>query len=176
MTRPVGICVVSGAESSEIQAFIAARAGALRKAGLNVVGVAGEEHGLPDRSCGAGFLRDVASDRRFAIYLDEPAAGRTCHIDAEGVAAACACVLPQIADADLVVLNKFGKLEAAGEGLRPVLDAARQAGKPVLLAVSDRHADAFRTLEPDAETIAPEDAAFEAWWDAAEKADARRSG
>lgn len=165
MAEAAAICVVSGAEGSAIQEFIAATAAALRTAGANVVGVVGEEHGLPDRSCSAGFLVDIASGTRFAMYRDVPEPGRTCHIDAEGVEAACATVLPQIAGSDLVVLNKFGKLEAAGQGLWPALAAARDAGKPVLLAVSRRHAEALGAAAPGAVVVAPDGAAFARWWD-----------
>lgn len=166
MAGAARVCVVSGGESSAIQEFIAATAAALRAAGANVVGVVGEEHGLPDRTCGAGYLRDIVSGTRFAMYRDVPEPGRTCHIDADGVAAACAALLPQIGAGDLIVLNKFGKLEAAGQGLWPVLAAAKAAGKPVLLAVSHRHADAFAAALPGAIVVASDRDAFERWWNA----------
>lgn len=167
MAESAPICVVSGAEGSAVQEFIAATAASLRTAGANVVGVVGEEHGLPDRACTAGFLRDIASGARFAMYREVPEPGRTCHIDADGVEAACAAVIPQIAASDLVVLNKFGKLEAAGQGLWPVIAAAKAAGKPVMLAVSRRHAEAFGTVAPGAVVVAPDGAAFARWWSAA---------
>lgn len=172
MAGAAGICVVTGSESSAIQGFIAATAASLRAGGANVVGVIGEEHGLPDRTCGAGFLRDVASGARFSMYREVPEPGRTCHIDADGVEAACAAVLPQIAASDLVVLNKFGKLEAAGQGLWPVLAEAVAADKPVLLAVSGRHADAFRAFAPDAAVLPMDEAALGRWWDAVHHAEA----
>jgi nucleoside-triphosphatase THEP1 len=129
--------------------------------------VLSEEHGLPDRSCGAGYLRDIESGERFTIYRDVPAEGSTCHIDAEGVQAACAAVLHRIATSDLVVFNKFGKLEATRQGLWQAIEAALAAGKPSLLALSEKHAEAFRAFAPDAVYLAPDRAILDCWWAAA---------
>jgi hypothetical protein len=94
MTATDRIGVVSGTHSTAAQAAIAASVAAWRAAGAKVAGVLSEEHDLPDRSCGAGYLRDIASGERFAIYRDIPAvASSACHLDAEGVEAACAAVL-----------------------------------------------------------------------------------
>jgi nucleoside-triphosphatase THEP1 len=131
---------------------------------VKVAGVLAEEHGLAGRSCGAGYLRDLASGERFTIYRDVPAGTGACHIDAEGVEAACAALIRQIAESDLVVLNKFGKLEAMRQGLWRVLETSVAAGKPLLLALSEKHAAAFRAVAPDAAWLEPEQAALDAWW------------
>jgi len=165
MNATAKIGVISGPDSAAAQAAIAAAVGEWRAKGTRVAGVLSEEHGLPGRSCGAGYLRDIASGERFAIYRDVPAEGSACHIDAEGVEAACAALIRQIAASDLVVLNKFGKLEAMHQGLWRALEAAAAAGKPSLLALSEKHADAFRTVAPDAAWLPPERAALDRWWE-----------
>lgn len=43
-----------------------------RDSGARIAGVIGESHGLPDRTCRAGFLRDIASGKPYAIYLETP--------------------------------------------------------------------------------------------------------
>ncbi len=73
-------------------------------------------------------------------------------------------MLSQIPDSDVVVLSKFGKLEAAGSGLAPAFAAAIAAGKPVLTTVSDLHRDAWRRLAPDAIGLAADVAAIRDWW------------
>jgi nucleoside-triphosphatase THEP1 len=80
-------------------------------------------------------------------------------------AAAGAAVLDRIPASDLVVLNKFGKLEAMHRGLWQALEAAVAAGKPSLLALSEKHAEAFRAFAPDAAWLAPERTALDRWWD-----------
>jgi nucleoside-triphosphatase THEP1 len=161
------IGVISGSDSNAAQAAIAASVAVWRAAGAKVAGVLPEEHGLQGRSCGAGYLRDIASGERFAIYRDVPAEGSACHIDAEGVEAACSAILGYIAASDLVVLNKFGKLEATRQGLWRALEAAVAAGKPLLLALSAKHVEAFRALAPDAVYLEPDQAMLDRWWRAA---------
>ena len=63
--------------------------------------------------------------------------------------------------ADLVVVNKFGKQEALGEGLRDEIAKAAMAGLPVLLAVRLDFLPAWRAfvgedwaeLAADADTV-----------------------
>ena len=66
--------------------------------------------------------------------------------------------------ADVVVLSKFGKLEAAGGGLAPAFRAAAEAGKPVLTSVSGKQRDAWRGFVPDAAELAADGAALAGWW------------
>src|SRR5690606_22877820 len=114
-----------------------------RTVGIKVVGLTEEGHGLPGRTCNAGVLCDIASGARYSIYRDVPLNASSCHIDAAGAQAAGDAVLTQIATSDLVVLSKFGKLEAAGEGLAETFRAAVAARKPILTTVSSLHRDAW---------------------------------
>jgi hypothetical protein len=72
------------------------------------------------------------------------------------------------AGCDLVVLSKFGKLEAEnGSGLLAAFVAALESGVPVLTAVSPHRLaqwDAFAA--PYYETIGPSLDAIAAWWSA----------
>jgi hypothetical protein len=61
----------------------------------------------------------------------------------------------KIAECDLVVLSKFGKLEAGGSGLLPVFMAARSLCKPVLTSVSDKHRAAWKNLRRSPAILAP---------------------
>jgi nucleoside-triphosphatase THEP1 len=72
--------------------------------------------------------------------------------------------LEQLKDSDVIVLSKFGKLEAMHQGLASVFDAAVAAGKPVLTTVSEKQRDAWRTYAPDAATLPPDAHALQAWW------------
>lgn len=164
------IAVVVGEDGTAVQALLAVSAAEWRAAGANAVGVVAEEHGLPDRTCSAGVLRDLASGQSFAIYLDAVPAGTSCHLDADGVDAACAAVLRQLATSDVVVLSKFGKLEAIHAGLSPAFEAALAAGKPVLTTVSARHREAWRAFAPGAVEIPAERTALQAWWRGVAKA------
>lgn len=158
------IAVVEGADSTSIQALLAAAAAEWSATEVKVAGVTAEAHGLPDRSCSAGLLRDVASGARFPIYLETAPRGTSCHLDAAGVEAACAAILRQIETSDLVILSKFGKLEAMGQGLFPAFEAAVAAGKPLLTSVSAKHREAWQAFAPDARLLEAERAALAGWW------------
>jgi hypothetical protein len=80
------------------------------------------------------------------------------------VAAACASLLGHLEGSDLVILSKFGKLEAAGQGLFPAFQAAIAAGRRLLTSVSSKHGDVWRALAPDAALLEADEAALTAWW------------
>ncbi|MGH7071521.1 MAG: DUF2478 domain-containing protein [Acetobacteraceae bacterium] len=167
MTRPQNkTAAVVRSDDETAQALIAAAVAEWRAAGAKVVGVIAEPHGLPDRACRAGSLRDIASGKSYQIYLEAAPSHTSCHLDANGVQAACRGLLDQIAASDLVVISKFGKLEAARGGLVPALEAAIGAGKPVLTTVSERHRDAWHAFASDASDVAADPAAVRGWWEA----------
>ncbi|HRO48596.1 MAG TPA: DUF2478 domain-containing protein [Hyphomicrobium sp.] len=135
-----------------------------RARGLRVAGVIEETHGLAGRACTAGVLRDVATGERHSIFLDILPQGRVCHIDARGAESAGASVLAGLADCDVVVLSKFGKLEADGRGLAGAFQAAAAAGKPVLTWVGGKHLEAWDAFEPDGKVVAPSLPSIGLWW------------
>jgi len=158
------IATVIGSDSQAIQSLFEAQVNEWRSEGVNVVGLIGEAHALPDRSCAAGFLRDLASEARFSMYLETPPSDTSCHLDGSGVDAACTALLGQIEASDVVVLSKFGKLEGMGRGLRPAFEAAASAGKPILTTVSEKHRDAWAEFTGGTTMIPDNPAAIRAWW------------
>ena len=70
---------------------------------------------------------------------------QACSLDAGGVAAACAAVLQAMErGVDVVVLSKFGKLEASGGGLIDCFAAAAGAGVPCVVGVAPVRAPPLR--------------------------------
>jgi Protein of unknown function (DUF2478) len=163
------IAAVEGVKSSTVQALFEQAVGGWRAAGVRVIGLIEETHGLPDRTCNAGVLRDIVSGKSHSIYLEIPPSNSSCHIDAAGAEIACGIVLSQIEQCDLVVLSKFGKLEAGSGGLIDAFRAAIAAGKPVLTSISDKHLDAWRAFAPMAKTLPANSAALQDWWNGAEQ-------
>jgi hypothetical protein len=164
MTSASRIAAVTGADSTIVQALFADVIAQWRHAGIAVVAVLAEMNALSNSTCSAGFLRDMASGAAYSIHLDEAPRDTSCHLDAGGVDAACAAVLPQIKAGDLVVLSKFGKLEAMGRGLFAAFDAARIAGRPVLTTVSPKHYEAWRNFAPDAAALPATATTLQDWW------------
>lgn len=162
MTRS-NIAAIVGAESAVIQKLLAQAIVDWRAEGLKVCGLVEEAHGLTGRSCSAGLLRNIQTDNVYAMYLDEPPAHTSCHLDELGVVGACSSVLGQIEESDVVVLSKFGKVEAVGSGLFEAFEHAIASGKPVLTSVAPKHHYAWTRFAPDAVFIRPERAAFDEW-------------
>lgn len=130
--------------------------------GLRAVGLLAENRAVAGE-CSAAFLRDIASGQRFSIELDAAPRNSSCHLDSAGLDHACAELLGQMAGADLVILSKFGKTEAAGAGLLPAFAAAIAARKPLLTTVSEKHTQAWARFAPDAVLLEPDAKAVERW-------------
>lgn len=168
MTAPL-IAAITGADGRAVQAcladFAARRAGAFRVVGVvEVFGPSAE----PQAGKASG-LRSLADGRSFALFQDLGPAAVSCSILPEGVIAAGEAVRAQIAGGcDVVVLSKFGKLEADnGSGLVAAFADALAAGVPILTSVSPRHAGAWeRFAAPLYVSLPVSGAAVEQWWDA----------
>jgi hypothetical protein len=159
------VAVVRDAPSDAVQALFHDLIEDWRNS-ARIAGVLAESHGLEDRHCNAGFLRSIRDGRRYSIFQDLGPGSQACHLDGRGAGEASEAVRRDIAaGCDLVVLSKFGKLEAAREGLMPAFVAAIEAGVPVLTSVSPAFREACdRFAEPLVVALPAERAAIDAWW------------
>lgn len=162
--RSIG--VVQGAESSVIRKLFAeVLTAAWRPA--RIAGVIEVSEDEDPGVCGGDFLRNIGDGATYSIFQDLGAGSTACSLDPAGVVDACAAVCRDIAaGCDLVVLSKFGKLEAeSGSGLFAAFVAALEAGVPILTAVSPRNQprwDAFAA--PFYETIGASLGEIADWW------------
>ncbi len=121
-----------------------------RDAGLAVGGLLQHDIQRPDRRKCDMEVEDLHSGRRYPITADRGAGARGCHLDpgllAEAVSAATGAV--GLAP-DLMVVSKFGKVEAEGGGARQMIADAVEAGIPVLLAVPQVNLDPWRRFAGD---------------------------
>jgi len=164
MTKP--IAVLQGAPSEVIQAlmrdFALGLAPASRIAGVVEVpdvDVAGEV-------CGGSHLLSLADGGKFEIYQELGSAAGACRLDAAGVVTACEAIERDIAaGCDLVVLNKFGKVEMERSGLAAAFAAAIEARIPVVTSVSPKMMEHWeRFAAPMYELLPPDRGELERWW------------
>ena len=123
------------------------------------------------RSAMSGRLSAEPRDRSTVFDLPRLGPGvADCHLDGIGAVAAATTVERDIAQScDLVLLNKFGKLEAAGGGLAGAFRVALAAGVPLLTSVSPAHDEAWRQFAKREFAILPADpAAIDLWRRAAQ--------
>jgi hypothetical protein len=133
---------------------------------IRVAGVLAEDHGLPDRFCSAGYFRNLTTGDLFSVFEDLGPGSTDCHLEGAGALAAAAAVRKDIATGcDLVILSKFGKMEAAGEGLLGAFEATMDAGVPLLTSVSPAFEAAFRRVVPLPFSILSGDSEdIHCWW------------
>lgn len=104
---------------------------------------------------------------RLGISQSLGAGAGGCTLDPDALARAVAQIETEFRTRrpDLLLLNRFGREEAAGRGLRGVIAEAAQAGVPVLVAVAPDYAADFAAFTGGlAATLPNRPEALDAWW------------
>lgn len=98
------------------------------------------------------------------ISQDLGAESRGCRLDTGALEQAAQRVLDTLADADMLILNKFGKQEILGRGMVSVIAAAMERDLPVLISVAPQQHAAFAEFAGGLATkVKPDD--LHAWCD-----------
>lgn len=138
------IVALQGASSAEIQEMLRDFAEHLAACGLRVAGVI-ESAADPTSPCKSMALVNLADGRTFSISQSLGPGSQACNLDPEGIVSACAIAR----GADVVILSKFGKQEAAGGGLSDAFGSAIAAGLPIITAVSPTMMSEWRSFAGD---------------------------
>jgi hypothetical protein len=111
-------------------------------------------------------LLDLRTGRSIPISQRLGRGSSSCRVDPAGVAEAAPLVREALArGVDLLVVNKFGGLEAGGGGLAAELAEAVAAGVPVLTSVGAKHLSAFLGFAGDlVRPLPPQEPALWRWW------------
>lgn len=160
------IAALQGEASPELQRLLASFAERRLMAGLRVAGViqiAGPSSGCARRELA---LRDIVTGAEYPIVQDLGRESQACSLDAGGVATACAAVMQAVErGVDVVVLSKFGKLEAGGGGLLDCFAAAAGAGVPCVVGVAPALSAPLRDFAGEfLKWIDASESALEDWW------------
>jgi uncharacterized protein DUF2478 len=99
-----------------------------------------------DRRCDV-VLEDLATGHLTALFENRGAGARGCRLDEAALAEATARIEGSLERApNLLVLNKFGKAECEGGGLRDLIASAIDGGIPVVIGVPQRNLDTWRSF------------------------------
>ncbi len=110
-------------------------------------------------------LRVLPDGPLFRISQPLGRGARGCRLDAGVIETIAAEVSARLAGADLLLINKFGKLEAQGRGLCPVICDALEAGIPTLIGVNRMNIPEFRAFAGEAaEPLSPDLPAIRRWY------------
>jgi hypothetical protein len=136
-----------------------------RALGLSLAGVLQHEaFAGGDRRCDV-ILEDLVTGHRTALFENRGAGARGCRLDEAALAEATARIegslehLPQI-----LILNKFGKVECEGGGLRDLIASAVDRAIPVIIGVPERNLEAWRSFAGEFSTeLADDSGGIIAW-------------
>jgi hypothetical protein len=138
------IAAVRATDAAPVDTILAEIAAVLRSWGLNARGILQEECVASAGSKPVTRLRDIADGTLIQISQDLGRNAHGCRLNPQALAEA-AFRLETIVEsgADLLILNRFGRSEADGAGLRSTIEGAINSRIPVLIAVRDEYAAAW---------------------------------
>jgi len=111
------------------------------------------------------YVKDLLGGDEIKISLDRGNEARGCRLDPDAFARINTWVERAVLErVDLLIINKFGREEAHGRGLRPVIAEALIAEIPLLIGVSTRNLCDFLTfIGASATRLSPEIESITAW-------------
>jgi len=152
-----------------IDGLLEAVARDLRARGARVAGYVQRETEASDECCAITYLEDLATGEHHVISQSLGGGAKGCRLDPQALAGLCGLLEAALArGADILVLNRFGKGEAEGHGLRAAIGQAMLADVPVLTAVQDAWLPAWQAFAGEfGTTLSPTREAIDAWAGAA---------
>lgn len=160
--------VDEGVSGVDVDALLAAVARRQRQAGRRVRGLLMTYPGGREGCAGDMVLVDLDTEAGYLVSQGLGADSTACRADPQGFARASEVLRRAAGEApDLVICNRFGRLEAEGGGFRAELLELMAHDRPLLTAVAARYLDAWRRFTGGAAAELPADAAaVEAWVEA----------
>ncbi|MCB6178769.1 DUF2478 domain-containing protein [Rhodobacter sp. Har01] len=140
--------------TDDLIAEVAAR---LLAQGLRLAGTVQSNTDRPDRRKCDMDLRVLPDGPVVRISEDRGDLARGCMLDSSALEQTVVQVLRRLDGADLLIVNKFGKREAEGRGMVPVIVQALDMGLPVLIGVNGLNLAAFLAFAGEATRALPSD-------------------
>lgn len=151
-----------------IDDLLAEAVGAFEADGLRLAGTVRVKPADPSGHPCDMDLRVLPDGPRFRISQPLGRMAKGCRLDGGVIEAIAAGVEARLAGADLLIVNKFGKLEAQGRGLCPAMAMAMEMEIPTLVGVNEMNLPDFRAFsEGAAEVLRPELRAIRSWYERA---------
>ncbi len=118
---------------------------ALRDQGVAVKGLVQRNSFRRDRAKCDMELEELGSAAVFQLSKDRGKHAGGCRLDREAIVSAAALIGPALNEScDLLILNKFGRSEAEGRGLRDIIAAAIDLEIPTLVGVPRRNLEVWQ--------------------------------
>ncbi|MBS0532824.1 MAG: DUF2478 domain-containing protein [Proteobacteria bacterium] len=125
--------------------LIAATAFRLREDGVKIAGLVQINTDVPGRTKCDMAVEELYTRTKFQLSEVRGPAARGCRLDHSRLTDAAGLLVAVLdQDLDLIVLNKFGKVEAEGGGLRDLIGHAALLDIPLIVGVPYRNLDQWR--------------------------------
>lgn len=150
----------------------------LARSGHKLGGLLQVSTGARGGSCAATVhVIDLRTGEPFDIWADRGPCSKGCRLDEAGLALAEPVIARAIADrVDLLVINRFGRAESLGRGLRGCFEAAVEAGIPVLTSVREPYDTTWSDFHGGLGVeLSTDQAAVQRWYDLNERAHASQA-
>ena len=140
----------------------------LRRQGYRLAGAVRAQITPADENRCDLFLEDLSTSTVLPISQDLGSGSHACRLDDVALDAIAARVEVSLQEgADILILNKFGKQEAEGRGLRSPIVNAVNRGTPVLVGLNPGRAKAWNEFcGATGEIFDPDDTAVDRWLEA----------
>ncbi len=159
---PIAYVTLAGRGATD--ACIAAAVALLRARNVRLAGTVQTDRQRFDRDVCDMDLAVLPDGPVFRINQDRGALARGCRLDGGALEQAVTEVGPRMAGAKVLVVNKFGKLEAQGHGFVPLIVQAVDRDMPVLIGVNGLNLPDLLTFCDGMATALPADPALIADW------------
>ncbi len=164
--NPLNLAAVIYQPDTDVDGLMASFALGLRDQGCRVGGVVQRNRRGDGGVANQMELIDVTTGQTIPICQNLGSGSMACKLDQAGLADAAQVVRRAVGDdVELVIINKFGKSEAAGGGLRAEIADAVLAGIPLLTAVSGRQLPAWTAFTGGfGTTLLSDIGVIDDWW------------
>lgn len=134
---PIRLAAICYERGYDVDRLLVAACASLTASGLRLGGLLQVSTGAREGECTTNVqVTDLRTGQLFDIWQDRGRCARGCRLDEGGLIESEIAIQQAISDnVDLLVINRFGRAESFGRGLRGCFDAALLAGVPVLTAV-----------------------------------------
>lgn len=135
----VGLACVVSAERGAVDRVLSAVAGRLAQGGWRLAGAVQENCDAADDALCDMDIRVLPDGGLYRISQNLGREASGCRLNPDGLETAVADATRRFAARcpDLMIINKFGKMEAEGRGFRGLVGQALADGVPLLLGVND---------------------------------------
>ncbi|HWK34110.1 MAG TPA: DUF2478 domain-containing protein [Hyphomicrobium sp.] len=140
----IAAILYDGPQSRRVDELIAELASKLRAKGFTLAGAIQSNPTAENRSRSDIVLEDLATRRVINASEDRGSLASGCRLDPGALEQAVGLATSSIGPStDFVIVNRFGKQEAEGNGFRTLIEQAVLLEVPVLVGLNRAHVDAW---------------------------------